>query len=62
MTRDITILAFAVTLAGVLLLGRRAGSKVPPAEELLGHVMSSRTGRVITLLFWIWIGWHFFAR
>jgi hypothetical protein len=62
MTRALSIVAFLVAIAAVLLLGRRKKSKVPPVEELLGHVMSTRTGRACSLLFWVWVGWHFFAR
>jgi hypothetical protein len=62
MTREIAIVIFVVTISAALLLGRRERSKVLPAEELLGHVMSTRTGRACSLLFWIWVGWHFFAR
>jgi len=62
MTRDLSILAFVVTVGAVVLLGRRERSKVPSAEELLSRVMTTRTGRACSLLFWVWVGWHFFAR
>ena len=51
-----------IALAAMLLLGRREKSRVPTVEELLGHVMKTNTGRVCSILFWIWVGWHFFAR
>jgi hypothetical protein len=62
MTRAISIAIFAVTIAAAVLVGRWRGAKTPSAEELLGHVMRTRTGRLCSIAFWIWVGWHFFAR
>jgi hypothetical protein len=47
---------------GLHLYGHRAGSAVPSVGVAMGWVMRSTTGRVITLLFWCWVGFHFFSR
>lgn len=44
------------------LLGRRQGSRVPSVGTAMGWVMVTPTGRMVTLLFWGWVGFHFFAR
>lgn len=44
------------------LLGRRPDSPVPSVGTAIGWVMLTSTGRVVTLLFWAWVGFHFFAR
>lgn len=62
MTRAITIIIFAATWAAAFLVGRWRNSRVPTGEELLGLLMRSRTGRVAAMLFWLWIGFHFFTR
>lgn len=30
--------------------------------ELLAMLVATRTGRVLTVLVWGWLGWHFLAR
>jgi Family of unknown function (DUF6186) len=70
MSRVIVITLFllsAVALAGVGLMSRREGSKIPTLGELSGVVMQYEVGRVpvgrvAVLGFWWWVGWHFFAR
>ena len=52
---------FGLALA-LHLLGRRPGSRVPSLGTAIGWVMVTPTGRVVTLLFWCWVGLHFFAR
>ena len=64
-SRAITLALFAViflTALGVHLWGTRPGSPVPSAGRGLSWAMSTRTGRVVALLSWCWIGWHFFGR
>ena len=56
---------FAAVVAAALvlhLLGRRPDSPVPSVGTAMGWVMATPTGRVVTLLFWSWVGFHFFAR
>lgn len=62
MTRTIAIVLYAVAAALAIGFGRRNGSQLPTVEELLGRVMTTRTGRACSMLFWLWVGWHFFAR
>lgn len=44
------------------LLGHRPGSRVPDLGSVVGWAMRTATGRVVILLFWSWVGFHFFAR
>jgi len=32
------------------------------AAELCAMLVATRTGRVLTVLVWGWLGWHFLAR
>jgi hypothetical protein len=32
------------------------------APELLATLVATRTGRILTVLVWAWLGWHFLAR
>jgi hypothetical protein len=64
-SREVTLALFALIflVAAVLhLLGTRPGSRVPTVGQGMGWAMATGTGRVVTLLFWCWVGWHFFAR
>ena len=64
-TRVLTILGFAAVIAALAvleLLGRRKGSRIPTLGEWLGYVMRSRAGRLLFLLGWLWLGWHYFSR
>lgn len=46
----------------VELVARRADSTRPTVGELLGILVATRTGRVLAVLVWGWLGWHFLAR
>ena len=64
-TKVVTIAGFAVAicfLAALQFAARRPGSRIPKLGELLGFLMRPRTGRVLVLLGWLWLGWHYFAR
>jgi hypothetical protein len=64
-TRGVTIAGFIVIVAALVLLelyARRPGSRVPTVGEWLGYLMRPRVGRVLVLLGWWWLGWHYFAR
>jgi Family of unknown function (DUF6186) len=64
-TRAVTILGFAVVIGvmiGLELAGRRPGSRIPTVGQWLGYLMRPRIGRVLVLLGWWWLGWHYFAR
>jgi hypothetical protein len=62
----------AITAAGYVLIGvaalvvelvaRRPGSRVPTISQLLGHLMREKWGRLVMLLAWWWLGFHFLSR
>jgi Family of unknown function (DUF6186) len=64
-TRAITIAGFAAIIAALVvleILGRRETNRIPALGEWLGYIMRPRAGRVLILLGWLWLGWHYFAR
>ncbi len=64
-TRTITIAGFAIVIAAMFVLdyvARRPGSRIPTCGEWFGYLMRPRIGRVLVLLGWWWLGWHYFAR
>jgi hypothetical protein len=64
-TRAITIAGFVAVITALVVLevlGRRPGPRIPTIGEWLGYVMRPRAGRVLILLGWLWLGWHYFAR
>jgi Family of unknown function (DUF6186) len=64
-TRVITIIGFCAVIAALVVLeivGRRPGSRVPTLGEWLGYLMRQKTGRVLLLAGWLWLGWHYFSR
>jgi Family of unknown function (DUF6186) len=36
--------------------------KRPTAGELMGILVATRTGRLVVVALWVWVGWHFLAR
>lgn len=63
--RVITAMGFAIAIAalfGLEFLGRRKDSRIPTFGQFLGFAMRPRAGRLFILAFWLWLGWHFFAR
>jgi hypothetical protein len=64
-SRGVTIAGYLVVLAAGLaiqLLGWRSRPGVPPLGDVLTRIMRTRTGRVGILVFWAWMGLHFFAK
>ena len=64
-TRVITIIGFAaliLALFGLEFLARRKDSRIPTLGEWLGYVMRPKVGRLLILLGWLWLGWHYFSR
>ena len=64
-TRAFTIIGFAVVIGGLFLLellARRPGSRIPTLGQWLGYLMRPRIGRMLVLLGWWWLCWHYFAR
>jgi uncharacterized protein DUF6186 len=64
-THMITVVGFtliAAALLGLEVAARRRGSRIPTAGEMVGFLMQTRITRLLILLVWGWLGWHFFAR
>lgn len=64
MSRIITIAGFVGVILFALALewyGRREPQRVAPFGTLLDRVMASRAVRITIIVFWWWLGWHFFA-
>jgi hypothetical protein len=64
-TRVITIIGFAALVLALFVLeflARRKDSRIPTLGEWLGYVMRPRAGRLLILLGWLWLGWHYFSR
>ena len=56
----------AVWIAVVAVFGAVAvGTYLTPAEDARGLIQlltATRTRRILMLIGWMWLGWHFFAR
>jgi hypothetical protein len=64
-THLITVIGYAAVACALVvleILARRRGSRIPKMGEWFGYLMRTRTGRLLVLLGWGWLGWHFFAR
>jgi hypothetical protein len=64
-TRVITIIGFAALILALFVLeflARRKGSRIPTLGEWLGYIMRPKVGRLLILLGWLWLGWHYFSR
>jgi Family of unknown function (DUF6186) len=64
-TRAITVIGFAAVILALFVLeflARRKGSRIPTLGEWLGYVMRPKAGRLLILLGWLWLGWHYFSR
>jgi hypothetical protein len=64
-TRIITVIGFVClvgTLIALEIIARRPASRIPTVGEWLGYLMRARAGRLLVLLGWLWLGWHYFAR
>jgi hypothetical protein len=44
------------------MLARRPDAAVPTVAEVVDRCLSTRTGRLLILVTWWWLGWHFLAR
>jgi hypothetical protein len=64
-TRVITIIGFVCVVSGLVsleIIARRETNRIPTIGQWLGYLMRARTGRLLVLLGWLWLGWHYFAR
>jgi hypothetical protein len=62
--RVLTIGVYALLVLAAVAL-TLAAHRRPDAVEGLGavldRVLASRPARIVVLLFWLWLGWHFFV-
>ena len=59
----IGIIGFAVegvAVIALVLLSYRQNHRFATFGELLDRVMATRPARICVLMFWWWLGWHFF--
>jgi hypothetical protein len=62
--RELTIAGYLLCgLAGLTLvvLSRRQPARLAPLGRVLDRVFALRAVRVVLLVFWFWLGWHFFV-
>lgn len=65
MTRMVVLTVWAVLAAAVVIcvaLGVGSGRVLPTFGALVDRVTCRWPGRVLLVLGWMWLGWHFFAR
>jgi hypothetical protein len=63
--RSVVIVGFAVVFAatfGAVAVSRLRRQQVATLGETLDRVTRSRTAKIIAVLIWAWLGWHFLAR
>jgi hypothetical protein len=59
------ITGYCVLLALVIALtlaARRPGVPIASGSRLFGSLRRTRTGRILLVLGWAWVGWHLFVR
>lgn len=64
-TQVITVIGFVCVIGALVsleVIARRETNRIPTVGEWLGYLMRARAGRVLVLLGWLWLGWHYFAR
>jgi Family of unknown function (DUF6186) len=54
------VLALAAVVVEVS--ARRAVPAKPTAGRLVAILVATRTGRLLVVALWVWVGWHFLAR
>ncbi|MGW5382459.1 DUF6186 family protein [Nocardia sp. NPDC003963] len=63
--RSVIIIGFAALAAAGLaaeLTARRLPNRLTPLGQTLRLLLRSRILRVLAVLVWAWLGWHFLAR
>ena len=63
--RAVVILGFAVIFTGTLvaiIVAHRRAERLATVSETLDRVTRGRLAKVIAVLVWAWLGWHFLAR
>ncbi|MEV4892126.1 DUF6186 family protein [Nonomuraea sp. NPDC055795] len=65
MTWEITVFGYVAAAVAMLVLevvARLPGSTTPTAGDCFAWVMRHPAGRVLVILSWWWVGWHFLSR
>lgn len=60
--RDVTIGVYLLCLGMALVLavgGHRPRWRIAPVTEMLDSTLAERAPRVVLVVFWWWLGWHF---
>lgn len=63
--RTLIIIGFAALLAatcGAALTARLCRDRIATLGEVVDYLMRKRVARILTILVWAWLGWHFLAR
>lgn len=63
--RTLVITGFVVLLAaagGAAVTARLCRDRVATLGEVVDHLMRKRVTRILAVLLWAWLGWHFLAR
>ncbi|MFG3618094.1 DUF6186 family protein [Nocardia sp. NPDC047654] len=63
--RGVILLGFGLIAAAALvaiLLTRLRRDSVASLGETIAYLTGTRTTRIIAVLIWAWLGWHFLAR
>lgn len=63
--RAVIIIGFAVLLAavlGALVVARLRRNSIASLADTVAYAMSYRAVRIVAVLGWAWLGWHFLAR
>lgn len=62
MMRDITIGIYLLCLVAALVLAigaHRPSWRLAKVTEMLDSVLAERAPRIVLVVFWWWLGWHF---
>jgi Family of unknown function (DUF6186) len=63
--RALLITGYSLATAAALVISvaaYRTSTRVPSFGEVISRMSAHRTGRVVVMLCWWWVGWHFFVR
>jgi hypothetical protein len=64
-SREVTLLVWStlgVIVLGVEVLAAASKNRVPGAGAVISRLAERPSARVALVLFWMWLGWHAFAR
>ncbi|MCA0295290.1 MAG: DUF6186 family protein [Actinobacteria bacterium] len=50
-----------VTALCLVIIGRLRPDLIAPLGAMFGRVLRNRAARVMLIVFWWWLGWHFLA-